>query len=146
MTHILSFSRMQPPPLYQATLGLSKTYTLVRESRDKIRPRAWSASTTETRLYTSDDGSLRLGPHLPLLMGRYRFIRLIGQGTFAQIICAEDTYHPSRRQVCAGDMCKSMKNLSIQKPLFGRPRAMMAVQWYTKTVPNCPVTYGDNII
>jgi hypothetical protein len=29
---------------------------------------------------------------------RYRFLGLLGQGTFSQIIRAEDTFHPSRKQ------------------------------------------------
>ena len=91
----------QPPPLYHATLGLASTYRAVEERRGKVRPRGgWAGTATgETRLFTSEDGTLRLGPHLPLLMGRYRFLRLVGQGTFAQIVRAEDTLHPGRRQV-----------------------------------------------
>ncbi len=87
----------RPPPMYQATLGLAAAYKRITEDLDRRRPRAFS--TSETHLYTSDDGTLRLGPHLPLLLGRYRFVRLVGQGTFAQIVCAEDTFHPRRRQV-----------------------------------------------
>ena len=93
--HVRAHER--PPPLYQATMGLAAAYKHITEHKDRRRPRAFS--TSETHLYTSDDGTLRLGPHLPLILGRYRFVRLVGQGTFAQIICAEDTFHPRRRHV-----------------------------------------------
>ncbi|KAM3576062.1 hypothetical protein VYU27_002093 [Nannochloropsis oceanica] len=93
--HVRAHER--PPPLYQATMGLAAAYMHITDHKDRRRPRAFS--TSETHLYTSDDGTLRVGPHLPLILGRYRFVRLVGQGTFAQIICAEDTFHPRRRHV-----------------------------------------------
>ncbi|EWM22508.1 Protein kinase, ATP binding site [Nannochloropsis gaditana] len=104
-----------PPLLYQATLGLARVYEHVRESREKRRPRSFS--TSETHLFTSDDGTLRLGPHLPLMLARYRFIRAIGRGTFAQIICAEDTFHPRRRQV-------AIKILNLNYAEIGKREAL----------------------
>ena len=36
---------------------------------------------------------------VPLLGGRYRFIKKIGRGSFALLVRCEDTYHPARRHV-----------------------------------------------
>ena len=116
----------QPPPLYHATLGLASTYRAVEERRGKVRPRGgWAGTATgETRLFTSEDGTLRLGPHLPLLMGRYRFLRRVGQGTFAQIVRAEDTLHPGRRQVAIKKISRAFDDVVDAKRILREVRLL----------------------
>jgi len=38
------------------------------------------------------DGALILSPGLPLLGGRYRYVRSVGEGAFSQILVCDDTY------------------------------------------------------
>ncbi|KAL0027254.1 hypothetical protein WJX77_007086 [Trebouxia sp. C0004] len=43
------------------------------------------------------DGRLKVGTNLPLLARRFRYLRLVGEGTSAQVILAEDTHsHKSK--------------------------------------------------
>lgn len=60
----------QPNPLYQATLGLAQCYERVGSRRGQPTPRHGWWQRSEDFLYTSEDGLLRLGPHLPLFMAR----------------------------------------------------------------------------
>ncbi|KAL0022819.1 hypothetical protein WJX79_002192 [Trebouxia sp. C0005] len=45
------------------------------------------------------DGRLKVGINLPLLARRFRYLRLIGEGTSAQVILAEDTHRHKRELV-----------------------------------------------
>jgi hypothetical protein len=53
-----------------ATLGLSKCYERVGARMGKSPPRGGWGQGPQDVLYTSEDGTLRLGPHLPLFMNR----------------------------------------------------------------------------
>jgi len=45
--------------------------------------------------YALPDGRLDVGPHLPLLGSRYRVVRPLGEGVTAQVLLAQDTFHPA---------------------------------------------------
>lgn len=53
-----------------STLGLSKCYERVGARMGKSPPRGGWGQGPQDVLYTSEDGTLRLGPHLPLFMNR----------------------------------------------------------------------------
>ncbi|KAL0047800.1 hypothetical protein WJX82_000227 [Trebouxia sp. C0006] len=45
------------------------------------------------------NGQLKIGINLPLLARRFRYLRLVGEGTSAQVILAEDTHSHKRKLV-----------------------------------------------
>eukprot|EP00730_Choanoeca_flexa_P020372 TRINITY_DN9953_c0_g2_i2.p1 TRINITY_DN9953_c0_g2~~TRINITY_DN9953_c0_g2_i2.p1 ORF type:complete len:638 (+),score=107.89 TRINITY_DN9953_c0_g2_i2:46-1959(+) len=48
---------------------------------------------------TADDGSFNPKPPVPVLAGRYRYVRCLGQGGFARLIEVEDLYWADKRRV-----------------------------------------------
>eukprot|EP00911_Craspedida_sp_UC1_P000174 UC1_evm1s136 len=48
---------------------------------------------------TDEEGHFVPTPPVPLLGGRYRFVKKIGRGSFALLIRAEDTFDPARQHV-----------------------------------------------
>lgn len=52
---------------------------------------------------------------MPLLGRRYRFIKKLGRGSFALLVRAEDTYHPSRRHVAIKIMHKQYAAIGEQE-------------------------------
>ena len=49
--------------------------------------------------YSRADGHLDAAGHLPLLASRYKVLRALGAGASAQVLLAEDTWHPRKPEV-----------------------------------------------
>ena len=62
---------------------------------------------------TKEDGSLDLDrPRFPLLGARYQLVRLIGTGTFSQMLLAVDTFSVDKRKV-------AIKVMNVQYKCIG---------------------------
>ena len=87
------------------------------EERDARLAASWSTS----------DGRLHIETHnlsqMPLIGRRYRCVSLIGEGTFAQILRAEDTFDPQRCHV-------AIKVLNVKFGQLGRREAACLIDVY----------------
>ena len=83
-----------PPNLTRhATGGLKALYDRVRQ-REQQQRQAQQPPPKVPESFTRSDGHLMLTEALPLLNHRYRVISAVGEGTFSQLVLAEDTFTP----------------------------------------------------
>jgi len=69
----------------------------------------------ESGSYSSTGSMLVLSHRMPLLARRYRFLHKIGEGTFAQLICAEDTLKAGmHRQVAIKIMHRPFWSIGVR--------------------------------
>jgi serine/threonine protein kinase len=104
------------PPLMKSTLGLAAMFT--RVNLDGRKNDFSRKSVTPREIYDNEYGFLILSKLQSnhLFGGRYRFVRLIGCGTFAQIIEAEDQYSlPPMRRVAIKISQSGMTELGLQE-------------------------------
>jgi serine/threonine protein kinase len=123
---------IQTTPLLIATAGLEELHRRIdrrshaplgtlmghsEEERDARLAASWSTS----------DGRLHIETHnlsqMPLIGRRYRCVSLIGEGTFAQILRAEDTFDPQRCHV-------AIKVLNVKFGQLGRREAACLIDVY----------------
>ena len=108
-------------PLIRSTVGLEKMlatiYTISNQKVEKTKKRLVVADELD-----DNDGFLKFLSSwecridMLVLGGRYKFIKLIGQGTFAQIVEAEDLYSVSPKQRVAIKILRSgMTDLGLQE-------------------------------
>ena len=72
-----------------ATGGLKALY-------ERIRAKG-NADSSQPESHTRPDGHLLLSDRLPLLNNRYRVCTAVGEGTFSQLLLAEDTFTQHKR-------------------------------------------------
>ncbi|GJP38380.1 hypothetical protein CLOM_g22825 [Closterium sp. NIES-68] len=65
--------------------------------------------------FTLPEGQLHVGPHLPLLAGRFRFLQSLSEGGSARVFVAEDTWHPSQRTVVVKAMHRHYREVGLQE-------------------------------
>jgi serine/threonine protein kinase len=105
------------PPLMKSTLGLAAMFT--RVNKDGRRKGYSKKGVNSNASYDNEHGFLmltKLNRDSQLFGGRYRFVRLIGCGTFAQIIEAEDQFSlPPMRRVAIKISQSGMTDLGLQE-------------------------------
>ena len=89
-----------------STGGLRQLYERVRQRELQHRQQQQHSSSTSStssstqpsqptpESFTRSDGHLLLTDALPLLNNRYRVVSVVGEGTFSQLVLAEDTFSP----------------------------------------------------
>jgi serine/threonine protein kinase len=112
---IESLSSYSVPPLMKSTLGLQAMFT--RVNLDGRRKDFSKKGIVSRETYDDEHGFLKLSKlqNVHLLGGRYRFVRLIACGTFAQIIEAEDQFSLPLRRVAIKISQSGMTELGLQE-------------------------------
>jgi serine/threonine protein kinase len=103
-------------PLLKSTLGLKAMFT--RVNLDGRRKNFNNKGIVSREICDDEQGFLNLSnlKSFHLFGGRYRFVRLIGCGTFAQIIEAEDQFSlPPMRRVAIKISQSGMTELGLQE-------------------------------
>ena len=100
----------EPGALGHAALGVPPVMTGPHLTL-RVRSRVMAA----TSGVSTPDGRLILSPALPLLGGRYRYVRSVGEGAFSQILVCDDTYsvdgENQRRDGCPSKVAIKVMNL-----------------------------------
>ena len=93
-THLLPIRDSQQP-LLTLTLGLGRLHIQILKQKQTQKSIPQHEHAQESQFFSSLElrgGRLDVGPHLPLLIGRWRFTKTIGEGVSAQVVEVEDVF------------------------------------------------------